>query len=140
LLLSPDFPFISSARVVLLVDDHEDTLAMYALGLAVMGFQPVTATHVDEAFDRACSCHPRVIVADLAISVLSGFDLIHRLRADARTHEIPIIVLTGLSLASVRQHAREAGCNRFLLKPCLPDALASEIRDLLADEEDGVVV
>jgi two-component system cell cycle response regulator DivK len=63
--------------------------------------------------------------------VLSGFDLIHRLREDSRTRAIPIIVLTGLTLASVRQQAREAGCDRFLLKPCLPDALAGEIRDVL---------
>jgi two-component system cell cycle response regulator DivK len=62
------------------------------------------------------------------------------LRADTRTRDIPIIVLTGLTLASVRQQAREAGCQRFLLKPCLPAALAGEIRDvLLVDEETSAV-
>jgi two-component system cell cycle response regulator DivK len=45
-------------------------------------------------------------------------------------------VLTGLTLASVRQQAREAGCDRFLLKPCLPEALAAEIRDVLLPGED----
>jgi DNA-binding response OmpR family regulator len=124
---------------VLLVDDHEDTVAMYALGLSMMEFQPVTATTVDEGFERACTCHPQVIDADLAMAVRSGFDFIHRLRHDARTQDIPIIVLTGLTLASVRQHAREAGCTRFLVKPCLPAALAGEIRDvLLGNEEDRV--
>jgi two-component system cell cycle response regulator DivK len=131
---------ISNAPVVLLIDDHEDTLVMYALGLSMMGFQPVTATNVDEAFDRACTCHPRVIVADLAMSGLSGFDLTHRLRNDTRTQDLPIIVLTGLALASVRQQAREAGCDRFLLKPCLPDALAGEIRDILVADEEGLAV
>ena len=109
---------------------------MYALGLSTMGFQAITATDVDEAFERACTCQPRVIVADLSMSVLSGFDLIHRLRADIRTRAIPIIVLTGLTLASVRQQAREAGCDRFLLKPCLPDALAGEIRDVLLTAQE----
>jgi two-component system cell cycle response regulator DivK len=122
---------VISSPVVLLVDDHEDTVAMYALGLSAMGFQPITATAVDEAFERACIGQPRVIVADLSMSVLSGFDLIHRLHEDIRTRAIPIIVLTGLTLASVRQRAREAGCDRFLLKPCLPAALAGEIRDVL---------
>ena len=132
---------MSSPPVVLLVDDREDTLAMYALGLSAVGFQPVTATNVDDAFAHACACHPRVIVADLSLSVLSGFDLMHRLRDDPRTRAIPIIALTGLTLASVRQHAREAGCHRFLLKPCLPTALAAEIRDVLLDgEEDDVAV
>jgi CheY-like chemotaxis protein len=132
---------ISSPPVVLLVDDHEDTVAMYALALSVMGFQPVTATNVGEAFERACTCHPRVIVTDLSLSVLSGFDLIHRLREDSRTQGIPVIVLTGLTLASIRQQAREAGCHRFLLKPCLPAALAGAIRDvLLVGAEDRVAV
>jgi two-component system cell cycle response regulator DivK len=132
---------ISSPVVVLLVDDHEDTVTMYAVGLSALGFQPVTATDVADAFERACTCGPRVIVADLSLSVLSGFDLMHRLRADTRTRDIPIIVLTGLTLASVRQQAREAGCDRFLLKPCLPDALAGEIRDvLLAGQETASAV
>jgi CheY-like chemotaxis protein len=131
----------SRPPVVLLVDDHEDTVNMYALGLSGMGFQPVTATNADDAFDQACTCEPRVVVADLSLSVRSGFDLLHQLRADPRTRDISIIVLTGLTLASVRQQAREAGCDRFLLKPCLPDALAAEIRDvLLPMDEDAEAV
>jgi two-component system cell cycle response regulator DivK len=132
---------IFSQSVVLLVDDHEDTVDMYALALSALGFQPVTATDEDDAFERACIDQPRVIVADLSLSVRSGFDLIHRVREDPRTRDIPIIVLTGLTLASVRQRAREAGCDRFLLKPCLPAALAAEIRDvLLTGDQDDVAV
>jgi len=117
--------------VVLIVDDHEDTIAMYALGLQVCGFQPLTAMNAEDAFACACRCRPDVIVTDLMISVQSGFDLVYRLRADPRTRDVAIIALTGLTLASTRQHAREAGCNRFLLKPCVPAALAAEIRDLM---------
>jgi two-component system, cell cycle response regulator DivK len=127
---------ISRSPVVLLVDDHEDTVAMYAVGLFAHGFQPLTATDAGEAFSRACIHDPQVIVVDLAMSVRTGFDLIHQLREAPRTQDIPIIVLTGLTLASVRQHAREAGCDRFLLKPCLPEALAAEIRDVLLPGED----
>jgi two-component system cell cycle response regulator DivK len=109
---------------------------MYALGLSAMGFRPVTATNGDGAFHRACTYQPRVVVAHLSMSMVSRFDLIHRLRADTRTADIPIIVLTGLTLASVRQEAREAGCDRFLLKPCSPTALAGEIRDVLLTADD----
>jgi DNA-binding response OmpR family regulator len=133
---------ISVAPVILLVDDHEDTVDMYALALLGMGFKPVTATNVDGAFHRACMYHPRVVVTDLSMAVRAGFDLIHRMRADTRTAGIPVIVLTGLTLASVRQQAREAGCDRFLVKPCAADALAAEIRDVLltADEDDDVAL
>ena len=127
---------VANPPLVLLVDDHEDTVEMYALALSALGFQALTATAVDEAIERARTCQPRVIVADLSMSNLSGFDLMHRLRADRRTREIPIIVLTGLTLAAVRQQAREAGCQRFLLKPCLPAALAGEIRDVLLPHKE----
>jgi two-component system cell cycle response regulator DivK len=113
---------------------------MYALGLSVMGFTPMTATNVDGAFHRACTYHPRVVVAELSMSGLSGLDLIHRMRDDTRTATIPIIVLTGLTLPSVCQQAYEAGCVRFLLKPCPLAALAREIRAVLAFGEDDVVV
>jgi two-component system cell cycle response regulator DivK len=127
----------ASSPVVLLVDDREDTMATYAIGLAAMGFHPVTVTTLQNAFDRACTCHPRVIVADLVMLMMSGFDLIYRVRGDIRLQETPIIVLTGLTLASIRQHAREAGCNRFLLKPCSLDALATEIRDVFLTAQEA---
>src|SRR5215218_11395931 len=113
---------IPVAPVILLVDDHEDTVDMYALALLGMGFKPVTATNANGAFHRACTYHPRVVVTDLSMAVLSGFDLIHRMRADPRTAGIPVIGFTGLTLASVRRQAREAGCHRFLVKPCAADA------------------
>lgn len=122
---SPDVP------VVMLVDDDEDSLAMYAFALVAMGFQPVTARTADEAFRRACELVPRVTVADVMLPGSSGLDLVRRLRDDPRTNETAIIVLTGHSGASLRQEA-EASCDRFLLKPCLPDTLALEIRDVLA--------
>jgi CheY-like chemotaxis protein len=92
------------------------------------------------AFHRACTYQPRVVVAELIMPVLSGLDLIQRMRADTRTATIPIIALTGLTLPSVRQQAYEAGCDRFLLKPCPLATLAREIRAVLANGEEAVAV
>ena len=117
---------------MLLVDDHEDSLAMYSIGLLAMGFQPVTAKNADEGFAQACACHPEVVVADLMMPVVSGFELMRRLRLDPRTSGVPIIALTGDPLSATLQHARQFGCDRFLLKPCVPAMLAIEIRDVLA--------
>jgi two-component system, cell cycle response regulator DivK len=119
------------APVVLLVDDHEDSAAMYAIGLLAMGFQPVTSRTAEDAFARACQIHPDVVVADVTLGGASGVELTRRLRGDGRTKNTGIIVLTGHSVGLVRQQATDAGCDRFLLKPCLPDALALEIRDVL---------
>jgi two-component system, cell cycle response regulator DivK len=119
------------APVVLLVDDHEDSAAMYAIGLLAMGFQPVTSRTAEDAFARACQIHPDVVVADVTLGGASGVELTRRLRGDGRTKNTRIIVLTGHSVGLVRQQATDAGCDRFLLKPCLPDALALEIREVL---------
>lgn len=117
--------------VVLLIDDHQDTLAMYAIGLLAMGFHPLTADGVQDGFACACGSHPDAIVADVMLRDGSGLDLARRLRDDARTRHTPVIVLTGYSLESVQQQARDAGCDRIVEKPCLPDALAVEIRDAI---------
>jgi CheY-like chemotaxis protein len=121
--------------VVLLVDDHEDSAAMYAIGLLAMGFQPVTAGTAEDGFDRACQLQPDVIAADVGLGGMSGLDLARRLRGDTRTRGAGIIVLTGHAFGRIKDKAEAAGCDRFLLKPCLPDVLALEIRDVLLQRE-----
>jgi CheY-like chemotaxis protein len=121
--------------VVLLVDDHEDSAAMYAIGLLAMGFQPVTAETAEDGFERACHIQPDVVVADVSLSGASGLELTRRLRNDRRTRDAGIIVLTGHAYDSMKDQARAAGCDRFLIKPCLPDVLAFEIRDVLTNRQ-----
>lgn len=104
---------------------------MYTIGLLAMGFQPVTSETAEDAFARACQIRPDVVVADVTLTGASGVDLARRLRGDKRTKNAGIIVLTGHAVGSARQEATDAGCDRFLLKPCLPDVLALEIRDVL---------
>ena len=112
--------------VVLLVDDHEDSTAMYAIGLLAMGFQPVTSETAEDAFARACEIRPDVVVADVTLTGASGVELTRRLRADRRTAHAGIIVLTGHAVGSTRQKATDAGCDRFLLK------LDTDARDSLS--------
>jgi CheY-like chemotaxis protein len=121
--------------VVLIVDDHQDSLATYAFVLLAMGFQPVIARNADDGFARACKLHPDVIIAHMMRPGASSLQLTRRLRQDTRTKEAGIIVLTGDAVGSATEQEQvlEAGCDRLLLTPCLPDALALEIRDVLID-------
>jgi len=121
----------SRSPVVLIVDEHRDSLAMYAYGLLAMGFQPVPVENPDHAFARACELHPDAVVSDVTLPEGSGLDLTRRLREDVRTRDTGIIVLAGHIFGSKKQEADDAGCDRFLLKPCLPDTLAHEIYDVL---------
>jgi len=125
--------------VVLLVDGQERSAAMNAIGLLAMGFQPVMSRSTEDAFERACKIRPDVVVADMTAPGVSGVDLTRRLRGDTRTEETAIIVLTGHALPADRQEVWDAGCDRFILKPCLPDRLAFEIRDLLDDRRSRTV-
>ena len=121
----------AKAPVVLLIDDHPDSVEMYSLSLASEGFEHVSAGNADDGFARACECHPDVIVADLRLPGGSGLELTRRLRADPRTADAAIIILTGHIVGPVQVQAIAAGCDRFLAKPCVPDALTREIRDVL---------
>jgi CheY-like chemotaxis protein len=117
---------------VLVVDDHEDTRQMSLIVLRSQGFDAVTAPGGDAAFALACSVRPNVIVTDLAMPEGDGWDLLHRLSADDRTKDIPVVVLTACATESVRQRAGQEPLAGFFFKPCPPDVLAAELRRLIA--------
>jgi DNA-binding response OmpR family regulator len=117
---------------VLIVDDDGDTRDMYTVALSIMGFEAVAAANAEEAFGQARAVRPDAIVTDVTLPGLSGLDLARQLRGDARTADAGIILLSGHCSESKQQRAREAGCDRYLVKPCLPDTLVLEIRSVLA--------
>jgi CheY-like chemotaxis protein len=122
----------ADSRVVLFVDGHQDSVALYALSLLATGFQPVVARNAEEGFARACSVHPDVIVTAAVLDDASGLDLTRRLRRDQRTRHACIILLTAQATEAVEREAKAAGCDRLLAKPCVPYLLTSEIGDALA--------
>jgi CheY-like chemotaxis protein len=124
--------------LVLIVDDHADSCAMYAEALRFMGFQPVTEETGERGFQRACDLHPDVVIADVMLPGITGLELTRRLRDDNRTKDTVIIVLSGRTFGSDAEQAATAGCDRFLSKPCLPDELASEIRGALSSRRQHV--
>lgn len=122
---------IDAARprpLVLVVDDFADNREMFAEYLTISGFDVAQAENGREALDHAFSSVPDVIVMDLSLPEISGWEATRRLKADPRTCHVRVIALTGHALADHAREAQEAGCDAFLTKPCLPDALVAEIR------------
>ena len=114
---------------VLIVDDDGDTREMYSESLRADGFELRTASNGKDAIRAARTFLPSVIVTDLRLAgSIDGIELTKRLRADHRTQEIRIIMLTGATFGEERERAEASGIDVFVIKPCLPDALASEIR------------
>jgi two-component system, cell cycle response regulator DivK len=122
------------AQTVLIVDDFEDNRAMYAEFLRYSGYEVIEATNGLEAVQKATTLLPDVVVMDLSLPVLDGWEATRRIKGDPRSRHIPIVALTGHALEGHSQGAREAGCDGFLAKPCLPETLLETVRDLLGGE------
>jgi len=118
---------------VLLVDDYPDAREMYAEYLQFSGFDVVEATNGMEALQSAVDRKPDIILMDLSLPVMDGWEATRRLKADDRTASIPVVALTGHALAGISEGAKRAGCDAFVTKPCLPEDLVKEIRKILDD-------
>lgn len=116
--------------VVLIIDSEPETLAVYALALLALGFQPLTANGAEEAFVRAPTVRPDVIVINATLRDGSGWDLIPRLRDDGRASRAVVLLLSPDS-TSVEPRAGKAGIDRVVSLPCEPDVLAMHIWELL---------
>jgi CheY-like chemotaxis protein len=104
---------------------------MYAEFLRFMGFRVAEARNGEEALARAVELVPDVVLMDLALPLMDGWEATKRLRTNPRTASVIIVALTGHALAGHAEGARRAGCDAFVTKPCLPDDLVEVIRGLL---------
>jgi CheY-like chemotaxis protein len=118
---------------VLLVDDYPDAREMYSEYLQFSGFDVLEAANGIEALQSAIDHEPDIILMDLSLPVMDGWEATRRLKADERTKTIPVVALTGHALAGISEGARKAGCDAFVTKPCLPEDLVKEIRKVLDD-------
>jgi two-component system cell cycle response regulator DivK len=116
---------------VLLVDDYPDAREMYGEYLEYSGYEVIEAANGMEALQRAVDDKPDIILMDLSLPVMDGWEATRRLKADERTAGIPVVALTGHALAGISEGARQAGCDAFVTKPCLPEDLVIEIKRLL---------
>lgn len=122
---------------MLVVDDYADAREMYSEYLQFSGFDVVQAANGMEALERAVADHPDIILMDLSLPVMDGWEATRRLKADDRTANIPVVALTGHALAGISEGALRAGCDAFVTKPCLPEDLVREIRKVLDAPSDS---
>jgi CheY-like chemotaxis protein len=116
---------------ILLVDDYPDAVDVLALYLKGEGFDVLTANDGERALAEALRARPHLIVMDLEMPVLSGYEVAARLRQHEETRDIPLIAATGHSHARQLEDAVRAGFDAVIVKPCDPDELVTQIRRLL---------
>jgi two-component system cell cycle response regulator DivK len=113
---------------VLIADDDRDQRDMYARYLTAQGFPVMVATNGAEALIIARQAHPDMIVMDLSMPHLDGWEATRRLKRDPSTQDIPVVVCTGHVAGRAAEVALDAGRDAFLVKPCLPRDLLAEIQ------------
>jgi CheY-like chemotaxis protein len=118
--------------LILVVDDYQDAREMYAEYLQFSGFRVAEARNGNEAVERAFELQPDLILMDLSLPGMDGWEATRQLKSDERTRRIPVVALTGHALAGASEGAKKAGCDSFVTKPCLPDDLVVEVRRMLA--------
>lgn len=123
---------VAEAPLILIVDDNEDSRGMYACHFEAEGFRVIEAEHGFQGLSQAFKLRPDIIVMDLLMPTLDGWEAMRLLRNRPSTRTIPIIALTADTEVEDLKLAKNAGCDVVLLKPCPPDVVLDEIRRLLA--------
>ncbi len=115
---------------VLVIDDEYDVRLLCRLNLSQTGIEVRQAASGDDGLRSARESPPDVVVLDLMMPGLDGFEVLRRLRADARTSQVPVLVLSAMTRDSDRAHCLELGADAFMTKPFEMDALAEAVQDL----------
>ena len=118
---------------VLYVEDNDDNVYMLKMRLELLGdFEVLAAENGEKGCEMAATERPDIILMDLEMPVVDGWEASRRLRANPQTRDIPIIALSAHALAGEREKALAAGCNEFDTKPIEFDRLVATIRQVLA--------
>jgi two-component system cell cycle response regulator DivK len=120
------------APLVLVVDDFTDGRELVAELLTYAGFRTAQAATGPEALAKALSLKPDVLLLDLSLPGLDGWEITRRLRLDVEGRQLRIIALTAHATPAPLARAREAGCDLVLTKPCQPDALVEAVQAQVA--------
>jgi len=121
------------APLVLIVDDFSDAREMYSEYLRFCGYRVAEAQNGIEGIDQAVKLKPDVILMDLSMPIVDGWEATRQLKADKRTKNIPVVALTGHAMSGHSESAKGAGCDIVVTKPCLPQELVQQIRRMVGE-------
>ncbi len=124
-------------RSVLIVDDDEATLDVLSARLNRQGFDTTTADNGKLALTLARTEKPSVILLDLRLPDMDGFELCQELVDDEATSEIPVIIVSGLEQPDIIRRSRAAGCHYYVRKPYDPNALLILIQQAIDEAQQG---
>jgi two-component system cell cycle response regulator DivK len=122
-------------KVILLVEDHEDNRIVYSTILEHFGYGVLLAGDGEEGVRIAREQRPDLVLMDVSIPVMDGWDATRLLKSDPATASIPVIALTAHAMPSDRERAAEAGCDGYLAKPVEPRRVLEEVQRFVGAPE-----
>ena len=119
------------SKRILVVEDQEDNLQILRDLLTSAGFEVIEAKDGEEGVGAAVAECPDLILMDIQLPLLDGYEATRRIKADPALRAIPIIVVTSYALSGDEVEARAAGCDAYVPKPYSPRQLLAKIREYL---------
>ena len=120
-------------KKILVVEDHADMRELLVWQIELMGFSAISAKHGQEAVEKAQAEKPALILMDIMMPSMDGWEAARALRATPETREIPILAATALFRDSDLKSCLDAGCNSYIVKPFTFQELQAKVRELLPD-------
>ena len=120
---------------ILIIEDQEDNRAIMRDLLTGAGFELIEAADGEEGVKLARSERPDLILMDIQLPVIDGYEATRRIKAIAELKSIPIIAVTSYALSGDEAKTREAGCDGYVAKPFSPRHLLAKVREFLPDEK-----
>lgn len=121
------------SKTILVVEDTADLLIHITEVLQMEGWQVSCASNGEEALTKLVSSNPDLIITDLMMPEINGFDFIKLVRANVRWKEVPILVFSALPVHENEKIVFDLGANSYLKKPCTLDALVELVNQLMVD-------
>lgn len=126
-----------AGEVILIVDDNAANLKLARVVLTSEGFMAHTAMNATEALDKLATITPRLILMDLQLPGMDGFELTRRLKADPATRDIPVVAMTAYAMKGDDERALQAGCDGYITKPIDTRTFGSVVASHLRPAEGG---
>ena len=117
---------------ILVVEDQQDNLQIMEDLLTADGFEVISARSGDEGVAMAETERPNLILMDIQLPIMDGYEATRRIKANPDLKAIPIIVVTSYALSGDERKAREAGCDAYVSKPVSPRQLLATVREYLS--------
>jgi two-component system cell cycle response regulator DivK len=121
------------SKRILVVEDQEDNRQIIRDMLAATGYEIVEAESGEEALAAVAKQRPDLILMDILLPGIDGYEVTRRIKADPALRSIPIIAVTSYALSGEEQKARAAGCDEYVPKPYSPRQLLAKIRQYLPE-------